>query len=221
MIAVVVPFTRPKFVANVIENFQRQNFKEKVLIVVENGPGVGGFPRIKTVPAIVTVSDHHRAHARNQGIKTAKTAGIGYWAIMEDDDWYGPQYLQEVWEHRHNGHITGKGSYLLQGPDQSLWNMYPGRENIHFDFLGRGKQSTSLLAATLAGWTEAILPFRPDISYAEELIWYLEMQIAGFTLWSRGSLDFRLIRYSEPDHNHAGDHHWTSELETADAVRVQ
>ncbi len=214
MIGVFVPFTRPKFIQNVIENFQRQDYKQKLLIVVENGPGRGTFPRSKDW--IVTTSDHHRSHARNTGIRAVASAGLSYWAVMEDDDWYSSEYLTEVWEHRHNGNVTGKASWLQIEPDGKLYRMNPGKEFSYFKFPETPGYNTGLLAATLAGWTDLdLVPFRPEIEYGEETIWFQEMTLQGNTLWSRDAYNYTLIRYSDPEHNHA----WSDPLTHGSKVK--
>ncbi len=211
MIGVFVPFTRPKFIENVLENFQRQTHKEKLLIIVENGPGKGTFPRSKEW--IVTTSDHHRSHARNKGIETVRRAGIPYWAVMEDDDWYADDYLSEVWEQRHIGTVTGKASWLQVEQDGTLWQTNPGKEYTHFRFPETPGFNTGLLAATLAGWSKSVIvPFRPEIEYGEETIWFQEMSLQGNSLWSRGPAKYTLIRYSDPEHNHAWSEPLTREV---------
>lgn len=202
MIGVVVPFSRPKFRDNVLKNFGRQIHQEKILIVVENGRGMGVFNS-----GIVVRSDPDRSSARNVGIQTCRDMGISYWAIMEDDDWYGSEYLSEVWEARNAATITGKWSYYQQDPEQTPYLKNPGHCYVPVQTLSVVEEPVELLAATLAGWTHATLPFRPEISYNEELIWYIEMQVAGHTLFSRGSDNFILKRYSDPEHRHAVQEH--------------
>ncbi len=201
MIGVIVPFTRPKFAENVLANFGRQTFQDKVLVIVENGRGLGTFNA-----GTIVRSDPDRSSARNAGIQKVREMGIGYWAIMEDDDWYGPDYLQEVWDARDKADVTGKWCYQIQRPDGELYWRGVGHTNSYPDFIKRPVE-TELLAATIAGRTDIDIPFRPEISYGEEVMWYMELQMVGHTLYSRGSENFRLIRYSDPDHRHAAVEH--------------
>lgn len=221
VIAVVVPFSRPKFSTNVLENFGRQSFKDKTLIVVENGRGSGTFP--EGTGAMLVSSEAHRSHARNMGILTAKSLGIDYWAIMEDDDYYGPDYLQEVWDERGKGDVTGKASWYQRYPSGEVWLLNPTKQFTYWDFLGHNQlgKNGGILAATLAGYTTKAVSFRPEIEYGEEIVWYHEMSFAGHTLWSRGSLNFMMIKHDDPDHHHAGDYDWTQELRETNAIRIR
>lgn len=216
MIGVVCPFSRPQFLQNVLDNFSRQTHQEKVLILVENGRALG---TTGSIPGHVVQSEPHRSHARNTGIQKVRDLGIAYWAIQEDDDWYGPDYLTEVWEHRFMGDVTGKNTFRLRGDDGTEWLMHPGHENellnYHSPYPGIG-----LLAATLAGWTSKALRFEPGIRCGEEIVWYLDMFRSGYSLWSRGSQHFRLQRYADPEHRHTSPIGWRDELGRANAVRI-
>ena len=211
MIGVIALLSRPSFLPSVLENFARQSHPDKLLCVVENGPAVGACSAAGLDPDLVVRSEHHRSHARNAGIEALRLAGIEYWAIAEDDDFYGPGYLAEIWENRERADVLGKQSFRLRGDDGSLWQLHPGGEHQFVDIL---KRPGGLSAATLAGRTEAALPFSPDVPVSEEVIWYLDMLHAGRTLYSLSAEHFELQRFGAP-HVHASPGHWSTEVRLA------
>jgi glycosyltransferase involved in cell wall biosynthesis len=90
---VVVPFSRPHFAKTVWDNFQRQTHQHKTLVIVENGEAKGKWPY---PGCIVLQSGKHQSKAKNRAIEWVREQGGGYIAIFDDDDYYGPKYLEEV-----------------------------------------------------------------------------------------------------------------------------
>lgn len=212
MIGVVLMLSRPAFLRASLENFERQRHPNKLICVVENGAGLGACESQDVRPDILATSAHHRSHARNAGFEALRAAGIQHWAIFEDDDWYGPDYLAEVWEHRDRADVLGKQTFLMQGDDDSLWRLHPDGEHRYVDLLRDGRGG--LVAATLAGRTDRALPFTAEVERCEEVIWYLDMLRSGRTLYSTSDDHFVQLRYGPP-HVHASRIHWSTEVRQA------
>lgn len=129
---VIVPFSRPRFFNNVIQNFKSQNYKNKKLIVVENGEGINCF---KDIDCIRLSSECHHAHAKNEAISWLKKHNGGWWVTMDDDDYYGPEYLTEISLNLNKANVIGKLSrffgnedytYLLSCQENQLVNTVLG-----------------------------------------------------------------------------------------------
>lgn len=120
MIYAVCPFSRPEFLGNVIENFERQTCSEKRLILVENGDAIGACEAQGFVPDILLTSQRHQSHAKNAGLDWITSNGGGWFSTFDDDDYYGPKYLEEVLECSEKGDIVGKSNHFVVGIDGHL-----------------------------------------------------------------------------------------------------
>lgn len=102
---VIIPYSRPEMIPNIIENFNKQKFFDKKLIIIENGPAINTFP--KNIGAIILTSENHQSKARNVGINYLDNKEP--WVTMDDDDWYGEEYLKEFEEGFNDGYeVLGK-----------------------------------------------------------------------------------------------------------------
>lgn len=144
MINVIVAFSRPQFKHNIIDNFKRQNFSDKRLIIVENGEGVGTF-KDSTLPYAVLESGQHHALAKNEAIEWIRKHGGGWWACMDDDDYYGPNYLTEIESHTDKTDVIGKQDIFVKQNDD-FYLLSKNVENTYTD--------NAVLGATLAARAE-------------------------------------------------------------------
>lgn len=95
-LAIVCPLGRDN-AAIVKRNFERQEFRGARLVVVENGGGAGSCDRHGLIPWRVLTSGRHQSLAKNAGLEFLLSDGWAtHWTTFDDDDWYGPAYLQEV-----------------------------------------------------------------------------------------------------------------------------
>lgn len=111
---VVVPFSRPENKTNVLDNFARQSYGDKKLVIAENGGGISTFTDDSEYDHIL-LSPAHQSHAKNRAIEfLQKEYPDDYWACMDDDDYYGPEYLQEHADKAERGVILGKRNAWVQ-----------------------------------------------------------------------------------------------------------
>lgn len=122
MINVIVPFSRPRMVENVLNNYRKQSYKKTRLIIVENNQGLGSFPRLEGV--IILKSRAHVSHAKNTALDYIRKTGGGYCAIFDDDDFYGRDYLSEAIPHLGKAKIIGKHQHFIYQRD-GLWLIQP------------------------------------------------------------------------------------------------
>lgn len=205
-IAVIVPFTRPQMLQNVRENFARQRYRNKTLVIVENGAGVGTFPvGLITTAVLVGESIVGKSAANNAGITEAANLGCEYFAIFDDDDWYGPWYLDEVARCSGKADATGIERYTYQDPDGERWVHADAREDCLID--------EGALGGTLAGRTAGLPLFNP-IQFCEEILWSRDIKRAGLSFYARQGTDFVHRRFSAPEHRHTFPQH----LDTSDGM---
>jgi hypothetical protein len=156
---IIVPFSRPDFLGNVRENFDRQTQEGKKLCIVENGDAVGHCKQVGFEPDMLLSSDAHPSSARNVGLAALRDLDA-HFCCMDDDDWYGHYYQQEHILAGARGRITGKVTH---------W--------VHFEGLGKlwlfnrqkaGRQVAWVQGATVGGFARDVADF-PIVDLGEEL----------------------------------------------------
>jgi hypothetical protein len=187
MINIVIPFSRPNFKKNVVENIKRQNYNNKKIIIVENGKGVGCFKNTNLDCVILTSGQHH-ALAKNEGINWIKKHGGGLWVTFDDDDYYGPEYLSEIIQNRHKGNVLGKHDRFLKSEDNKLFLMYDGVENNY---------SQCVLGPTISAMAEESCEFQEVVH--DDMLFTYDMKQKGATIYATSRYNFIQCRYN---HSH-------------------
>jgi tetratricopeptide (TPR) repeat protein len=155
---------RRRFVPQAITYFNRQTYRAKELIVVDDGEdGVADLvPRSSSFKYIRL--DQHRSigFKRNMAVKASNGDIVIHW---DDDDWYGAHRIAYQVEPLSGGaaSVTGvKTGYMFNVSDYSFWSC---RDDLHARmFYG------NLHGGTIAYWRyvwERIAKF-PDSSLAED-----------------------------------------------------
>lgn len=140
---VVVPFSRPENKTNVLDNFARQSYENKKLVIVENGAGISTFSDDNEYDHIL-LSPAHQSHAKNRAIEFLQEEHPDdYWACMDDDDYYGREYLEEHAREAEHGVILGKKNAWIQF-DSGL--VYFGNS------WNEGEASTSFVGGTMGSY---------------------------------------------------------------------
>lgn len=176
MINIIVPFSRPDRLPAVLDNFKRQHHADKRLIVVENGRALGACKHAGVAPDVLLTSDAHQAHAKNEGLAWIRKNGGGYFATMDDDDYYGPDYLTEVEAHRKNGTVVGKLDQFVSMGDKLLLLQGQVEED--------GQPIQSLNGPTICAQAEDSVDFPADKPWGEDGDWLEKMRRKGATFWA-------------------------------------
>lgn len=155
---VLVPFSRPDFLGNVQENFNRQAQEDSKLCLVENGDAVGYCKQVGFTPDLLLSSDAHPSKARNVGLAALRDLDA-HFCCMDDDDWYGPHYQQEHIAFAERGRITGKMTHWVRFEGVGLWLF--NRERA-------GRTVAWVHGATLGGFALDVGDF-PVVALGEEL----------------------------------------------------
>jgi glycosyltransferase involved in cell wall biosynthesis len=101
-VACIVPtYRRPKTLVNAVESILRQDFKDLVVIVVDDG---GGLPPLPNDPRLFAVSLSRNSAVlglvRNVGIRLTNSK---YIAFLDDDNTWTPQHLQLAFDSLESG----------------------------------------------------------------------------------------------------------------------
>ena len=186
MIYAVCPFSRPEFLDNVIQNFSQQTFRDRRFIVVENGEAVGACEAAGFKPDVLLQSDNHQSHAKNAALEWICVNGGGWFATFDDDDYYGPRYLEEVMSAAGEAEIVGKNDHFLQGLDGRVRFFETGHQNtLHTEAHG----------ATLCARAEDCPRFADTGVIGEDFDWLIRYQKQGAKLRLTSPFHYMIVRH--------------------------
>jgi glycosyltransferase involved in cell wall biosynthesis len=187
-VIVCIPFSKPQHVGTVLANVARQEVRPRLLVVVENGPGVGaweGAERLTDVPRVVLRAEAHQSVARNAAIRYLRDRGeSGAIAFWDCDDYYGPGYTRELSAAIRPGRLCGKTRVIHIDNQGLFWSDDYGVENEPCEYL---------LGATLGMRLEDAAAF-PRIQIGEDTIYSHTWRKAGGEVWSTSKLHFCYMR---------------------------
>lgn len=192
---VIVPFSRPENLSLVIANFKRQRFAGKKLVIVENGralgatqPFDGSWSKTDLAP-IVLSSERHQSIAKNTALHEIKRHGGGFTVVMDDDDWYGPDFLTEACGYARTYDVVGKNRHLVS-VDGHMWLC--GRET-------RMREASWLTGGTIACWAETAPVYSMD-RHGEDARFCVAARKLGMSLFGTDVYHYLYRRNSSTTH---------------------
>ena len=192
---VLVPFSRPKFLQNVIDNFTRQTFHNKKLIIVENGPALGACKKANFNPdLLITCNEHHQSHAKNMALHELRGMGGGFWCNFDDDDYYGYNFIEEMAEHSDKAEVIGKSDQFVRMAGGTLRS---------FEGLGHNEHVHLVHGPTICSWAEGCCDYPvPESKVGEDCQFLSEMQGTGAEIWATSKFNFVFNRYEDVEAHH-------------------
>lgn len=132
-VSIITCTNRPKYLQNVFQNFNRQLFKDKELIIILNNNKMNIKEWIMRAKEYSNVSvfqvDEKKSlgYCLNYGINKAKHNVI---AKLDDDDYYGPLYLSQAIKALKYADVVGKyTTYVFFEDSKTLAIRNPKRDN--------------------------------------------------------------------------------------------
>ena len=122
-ISVITPTIREENINNIIENFERQNYERKELIIVLNyiNPNIKKWESILSKYDNIEISMINPKYSLGECLNHAITKSkFDYIAKFDDDDYYGPNYLNESMFQLENrdANIIGKSCIYIYFKDK-------------------------------------------------------------------------------------------------------
>jgi glycosyltransferase involved in cell wall biosynthesis len=188
---VVVPFSRPEYLTNVIKNFTQQKFNNKKLVIVENGKAIGSCKRFGFSPDILLSSEAHQSYAKNKALEVLKAMKAEYWVTFDDDDWYGPEYLSEIVEHSDKAEVIGKPNVFVKTVDDSI-RLFSGYDEMCY--------SNHLIGPTISAWVSDSVLFKNNGKWSEDTLFVGEMVNKGARVWNTSKWHFLQQRNRNQSH---------------------
>jgi hypothetical protein len=206
--SIVTATKRPHLLEQILENYSRQTYPSKELIIVVHGaeeiaidipPDLAGSVRVIRAPAFVNLG-----FCLNEGIGEA--AG-DIWFKVDDDDYYGPHYIEDMINaYLFSGaDIVGKPTYLvyLEEAGQTVCRTVRESRKRKF-YLHRPNKVPRLTGATLSARRGVAGPFSLRRRSGVDSEWTERMAHEGKTLFSSDYLNFVVYRGADKSH-----HTWT------------
>jgi len=166
----VVPFSRPKYAKAIFERFAKQTYADKRLVIVENGAGVGACKKLGLSPDLLLTSGKHQSWAKNEAILKLRALGHSgdYWSTWDDDDYYGPRYLEELAANLHKGDVIGKSRSYIKLSDDHLYLMTspPQNDVVTQSWVIHGPTITARIGDSLLF---EHLPFAEDLKFVHQM----------------------------------------------------
>ena len=190
---VVVPTCREAQVSWVLKLLASQTMRDFRVCIVENGEAVGACKRLGVAVDLVVTSDPHVSSARNAGVSAIRTIDRDAWiAMIDDDDWYSPHYLEEVRACIASGKasIYGKQRHFVAHPDHGLILF---ANHMHDQYV------PDVHGPSIVFRVADAMPF-PVQSEAEELQWCASMRAKGARVWSSSIYHLLYLRYTSAHH---------------------
>lgn len=125
---------------------------EKKLCIIENGDAVGVCGAVGFAPDMLLTSAAHPSHARNKGLVALRELDA-HFCSMDDDDYYGPAYMQEHVDNAEKNRITGKVTH---------WVRFEGQKKLWlFNRMRTNRPTAWVQAATLGGFARDVPNYHP------------------------------------------------------------
>lgn len=206
LISVLCVSKRPSHVAQAISNFRRQRWTDKEFVFVANS---GDFDldllkeSLRGVPNARFLSAEGNLGA---GLNHAIESSSGrLWAKFDDDDEYGPRYLQEAATAfgSRKAPLIGKRSYFMYLAEINATILRgPGNEN---------KRTKLVSGATLVGDREVLAkyPFDEEARRGVDTMLINSLLADGVRPWSTSRYGFMATRRAD-----RSTHTWNVDLET-------
>ncbi|WP_236914999.1 glycosyltransferase [Clostridium sp. Cult2] len=140
-VSVITCTNLPYSLSNILENFIRQDYEKKELIIIINNNNIDEKEWIETTSKY----DYIRVFKLDEKISLGKCLNFGVdrakydiIAKFDDDDYYGPKYLSDSTQYFNstNAKVVGKGTTLIYFVASEILSIRePGKENKYVKFV--------------------------------------------------------------------------------------
>lgn len=202
MITVIACTNRKDFVQSIIDNFQKQTLVEKELILILHSLNINIDSKEHTV--LHLPGEMSLGECLNQGVKHAK---FQYIAKMDDDDYYGPDYLKEAYDTltQTNADLVGKSSFYIYFKNNQELRLYnPNFEKKWIANNGPYQSSFFLSGATMVFRKCIFSRVRfPDVNIGEDSGFQKLCYENGMKIYALSKDHYAYLRYPDSLHHHS------------------
>lgn len=200
-VSVITCTIREENLDNVIDNYKRQTYPNKELIIIINKDDIDIAKYIEKAKYDKSI----RVYKVYEEVTLGECLNIGtynanydYLTKFDDDDYYAPNYLKEIMEgfEKSNARVLGKQTFMI----------YFEKSRILFKKLRKSHQFTNFVTGSTLSWTRELwneIKFR-DIPHDIDDMFCLDCYEKGFESYSIGCSNHLAIR-----HQDKSEHTWT------------
>ncbi|WP_462410921.1 glycosyltransferase family 2 protein [Neobacillus sp. Marseille-QA0830] len=202
MISVVVCTNRENFVPHIIENFQKQKIEEKELLLILNAP-IKKIDLSHADMKVFSFPEHvSLGECLNFGIKEAK---YNFIAKMDDDDYYGANYLQDAYLglKQTGADVVGKSTFYIYFQNNHELRLYnPNHEQKWLDSKGLYQSADFMSGATLVFKKEIFQKVKfPDVNRGEDSGFLRLCYKNELKIYSLSKNYYAYVRYGSQHHH--------------------
>ena len=204
LVSVCVCTNRQHCLPNIINNYKRQSYKNKELIVIINSDSIHSNNTIKSIREanitkykVVKVSEKKGlGHCLN--IAIARSSGV-YWTKMDDDDFYDVEYLKEAIQclvQNKDVSVVGKRKIKIYVPEHDKLYI----RNTEFI---ENNISSAIAGATITVRRSIFrtIRFNGSLRTSEDTRFLKICKQKKYKIYATSSDNFIVIRHIDPD-NH-------------------
>lgn len=199
LVSVLCVSHRPALFRECIETFRRQTYERKELILVANADHLDRDLLDATLSdARITLLRTNQDMSLGQSLNRARVVAQGeLWAKMDDDDYYGPNYLRDavLSMREQQAGVVGKGAYyrFLEGTGR----LYLTRETAENAISDRFVHGGTIVADRAK---VAPIEFLPVVRGTDTLF-LQQCKLLGIKIYSADRFNFAYVRYGQPGHH--------------------
>lgn len=205
MISVVACTNRREWINSIIVNFHKQTLKEKELILVLHADAMDETVEAEGLKILRIPGSASLGECLNRGCELAEYETI---AKMDDDDYYGPDFLMEALEglRRTGADMVGKSSFYIHFKKNLEVRLYnPGRERRWIIGDDDAYKSSYFLSGASMVFKKKMLEKVkfPAVSIGEDSCFQRLCLENGFRFYSLTKEHYAYIRHPEEGHHHS------------------
>jgi hypothetical protein len=158
----------PRWLPNILTNFDRQKHRDKTLLIVENSAGIGAtLGRELPSNRLVISSEPGASNYINAALRWLReeAAPSDWFCKCDADDYYGPSYLDQVASGSANVDFLGRKDLYIRTTEGRLWLL----------------NATVFHGPTLAARVGTALDFPQVARWGEDVAWCEQMALTGRT----------------------------------------
>ncbi|MDK8482249.1 glycosyltransferase [Corynebacterium sp. MSK105] len=204
-ISVIITTNREVSLPYLVENLRRQSDVKFEVVLITHGFELPDWARVEiqkishVTQLLVETAPVEDVLGKNLNRLVSMSTG-SFIVRMDDDDWYGPNYIQDlVFAARYSGaDLVGKAASYIYFEDRDATILtYESHEHRYTDFV-RG--------ATFAGPRETFEKFQfPELGKSEDSTVLKEIREGGGLIYSADSFNFVVNRFANKER-----HTWTA-----------
>ncbi|PYZ93484.1 glycosyltransferase [Salipaludibacillus keqinensis] len=198
MVSIITCSIRQHLIANVLQNYERQQYKDKELIVILNKDDMNidewkdKAQQIKYVSVYQLQETYSLGECLNFGIRKAKHK---YISKFDDDDYYSPYYLTQTMKafHQTKAAIVGKATiYVYVKQEKALCIFNRNKEDRYVQYVAGGTITCVKEVGSKVGFGHQ--------REGSDIAFQKQCRRLGYRIYSTDKANYTLIRSNPNEH---------------------